>query len=131
MKKHILLVDDDIDELKIFMDALEEVPGSYKCTYAPNADQAVSMLKYIHPHYIFIDYNLPGMNGIDLLAEVKKDRGLQEVPVYLYSTTINTETKRLAAFLGAAGSIEKPSSVGMMRSVLRNVLVTSNVGMAS
>ncbi len=64
MKKHILLIDDDVDELKIFNDALEELPGNFKCTYASNAYQAMDMLKFIHPHFIFIDYNLPAMNGI-------------------------------------------------------------------
>ena len=130
MKKHILLIDDDVDELKIFMDALHDVPGSFKCTYAANAAQGLDMLKYLHPNYMFVDFNLPVMNGIDLLTEIRKDPKLDEIPVFLYSTTITPQTKVMAMHLGAAGCIEKPSSVGMMRSVLCNVLVTGNVGIA-
>jgi CheY-like chemotaxis protein len=131
MKKHILLVDDDVDELKIFMEALTEVPGSFKCTYAASAIQGLDMLKYLHPHYMFLDYNLPAMNGIEMLTEIRKDRKLAEIPVYLYSTTMTMPVKNAALMLGAAGCIEKPSSIGMMRSILRNVLVTSRIGLAS
>lgn len=131
MKKHILLVDDDIDELKIFMDALQEVPGSFKCTYAASAAQGLDMLRYLHPNFVFVDFNLPVMTGIDMLAEMKKDKKLEDIPVYLYSTTISPQTKRAAKLLGAMGCIEKPTSVGVMRSVLWNVLVTGNVGVAS
>lgn len=128
MKKHILLIDDDVDELKIFTDVLEELPGNYKCTYASSAFQAFDMLKFIHPHLIFIDYNLPAMNGIELLGEIKKERELMEIPVYIYSTTVSPETKRLASLLGAAGSLQKPSSIGSMRALLMRSLVTANVG---
>ena len=130
MKKHILLVDDDADELKIFSDALNEIPGSYQCTYAPTAAQGLEMLQWIHPNYIFIDYNLPVMNGLDMLAEIRADRKLDNVPVFLYSTTISPDTQLTAQYLRATGCIEKPSSVGMMRAVLLNVLVTGNVGVA-
>lgn len=66
MKKHILLVDDDKDEAMLFNEALKNVPGSFKCTYASSGLHALEMLNYIQPDFIFINFNMPVMNGADL-----------------------------------------------------------------
>jgi DNA-binding NtrC family response regulator len=84
MKKHILLIDDDRDELTIFMDALADVPGSFKCTYASSASQGLQMLQYLHPDFIFIDYNLPPTNGLRLLSEIKKETTNWTVSLYTF-----------------------------------------------
>jgi CheY-like chemotaxis protein len=122
MKKHILLIDDDKDELKLFMEALDNVPGSFKCTYANCASQGLDMLNYLHPDFIFIDYNIPQVNGMEMLTEIKKDRRLADIPVFLYSTSIPKPTREAAMALGAAGCIEKPNTIGMLAVVLRSVV---------
>ena len=122
MKKHILLIDDDLDELRIFTDAVKEMPGRYKCTYASDAPQALNMLSYLRPDFIFIDYNLPGMNGIELLEEIRRTMIMPETSIYIYSTTVSDRTRQEAFRLGASGCIEKPSSVRKMHSLLMNVL---------
>src|SRR5687767_7458251 len=86
MKTHIFLIDDDVDEMKIFMDALKEVIGAFKCTYASNGIHALKMLLYLKPEAIFVDYNMPVMNGLELAEELKKNEELKNIPVYLYST---------------------------------------------
>lgn len=122
MKKHILLIDDDKDELKLFVEALNNVPGSFKCTYANCAAQGLDMLNYLHPDFIFIDYNIPQVNGLEMLEEIKKDRKISDIPVFIYSTNISKGTSESAMALGAAGCIEKPNSIGMMSVVLRSVV---------
>jgi len=69
MNKHILLIDDDKDELLIFTDALEAKPGpgKFECSYAQSTLEAVQMLKHLVPDYIFIDYNIPKMNGLEFI----------------------------------------------------------------
>jgi CheY-like chemotaxis protein len=69
MKTHIFLIDDDINEMKIFVDALKEVTGAFKCTYASNGIHALKMLLYLKPEAIFVDYNMPVMNGLELTRE--------------------------------------------------------------
>lgn len=123
MKKHILLIDEDKDKLKLFMEALADVPGSFKCTYASCAAQGLDMLQYLHPDFIFIDYNLPQVNGLEMLALIKRDHKINDIPVFLYSTNINKSTNEAAMALGAAGCIEKPTSIGMMTVVLKSVFV--------
>jgi CheY-like chemotaxis protein len=102
MKKHILLVDDDKDELVIFMDALQRVPADdgFKCTYAANTPQAIEMLKYLVPDYVFADFNMPGMNGLQFLQDLKDQQRLSRAQLCLYSTYISGEVKEWAENLG-------------------------------
>ena len=102
MKKHILLIDDDKDELMIFMDALSQVPhdDGFKCTFAGSARQAIEMLKYLVPDYIFSDFNMHEMNGIELLRYIKERQPLNKTELCLYSGHIDAETARKAAMIG-------------------------------
>jgi CheY-like chemotaxis protein len=122
MQKNILLIDDDIDELKIFTDAIKEVPGDFKCVFVTGTQEALDMLQSFVPHYIFVDFNIPKINGLDFLSSVKKSDRLKEVPVFLYSTSISNEMSKIAELLGAAGSIEKTFSIAMLASELKVLL---------
>lgn len=121
MKKHVLLIDDDKDELFLFNEPLKEVPGSFKCTYANSGAQAVDMLNYIQPDFIFIDYNLPLMDGVELLSQIRKDKRIADIPVFLYSASISKEVNSTALHNGATGCIRKPNSIGMMTMVLKSI----------
>lgn len=123
MKKHILLVDDDREELSLFMDALREVPGSYKCTYSDSAIHALEMLNYLHPDFIFLDYNLPDIDGVELIARIKKDRKLNNIPLFLYSSVISKEKDNAAMSLGVTACIQKPGTIGEMSAILKSVFL--------
>ncbi len=111
MKTHILLIDDDIDEMKTFVEALKEVVEPFKCTYASNGIHALKMLFYLRPEAIFVDYNMPAMNGLEFIEEIKKNEQLRYIPVFLYSRHINADTKEKAEEMGIAGCMEKPASI--------------------
>ena len=102
MKKHIILIDDDRDELVIFMDALRKVPSDdgFKCTYANSSAQAIEMLKYLVPDYVFADFNMPGMNGLELLHYIKTLERFRTSQLFLYSTFVSQETKDKTAGSG-------------------------------
>jgi CheY-like chemotaxis protein len=122
MQKNILLIDDDIDEFKIFTDAIKEVPGDFKCVFVTGTQEALDMLQSFIPDYIFVDFNIPRINGLDFLSAVKKTDRLREVPIFLYSTSISNEMSKIAELLGAAGSIEKTFSIAMLASELKVLL---------
>src|SRR5262245_16732676 len=112
MKKHILLIDDDKDELTIFLDALREVPDGdgFKCTFANSSLNAVEMLKFLVPDFIFIDLNIPRMNGLEFINFVRKQPHLAKTHFCLYSIHINEETERIAGSLGAT-CIQKTGTI--------------------
>ena len=121
MKKHILLIDDDKNELTTFMSALKNIDGDYKCTYAERSEQALEMLKYIQPDFIFIDYNLPDVNGLQVLSVIHNEPRLQRTKIYIYTETISEEVEKMARLLGAAGCIEKNATVGWLTHLFKAI----------
>jgi len=86
---HILHIDDDADDQEIFRSALAYLPGPIQYTAFINAKEALAKLfaKEISTDLIFLDYNMPLMNGEQFLREIKKDELLKEIPVIVFSTS--------------------------------------------
>lgn len=125
MKTHILVIDDDIDEMKTFVEAFKEVVSPFKCTYASNGIHALKMLFYLRPEAIFVDYDMPAMNGLEFIAEIKKNERLRYIPVFLYSEYISAATRVKAEKMGIAGCMEKPASTEGLVKALKAVFTVS------
>jgi CheY-like chemotaxis protein len=78
MSKKILLIDDDEDEQWIFTEALKEISGSIKCLYAVTTAEGVELSKQSLPDYIFLDVNMPVLNGLNVLNSSKMTTGLKK-----------------------------------------------------
>ena len=121
-KKTILLVDDDEDEHEIFLSALKTLNKDYNFISAGNCDQALFILKEFDPDYIFIDVNMPKVNGMVCLEEIKKISRLADVPVYMYSTGINEKEGQKALKLGALDYVVKPNNISSLSTLLTKIL---------
>src|SRR5688500_5967113 len=84
----ILNVDDDLEDIEIFCDAVREIDRSIICMIAKSADEALKILNsdIELPQYIFLDINMPKVDGNACLKEIKKDPRLNKIPVIMYST---------------------------------------------
>lgn len=124
-KAIVLLVDDDEDDREFFCDALLDVSKSVECIQAKNGEEALRLLqseKDRKPDYIFLDLNMPRLNGKQCLAEIKKDNELTHIPVIIYSTSKLKEDKDETKEMGAAHFITKPSSLLELRKAISYVL---------
>ena len=120
----LLLVDDDKDDQEIFHIALQDLKDGFDCKYANDGNEALEYLKdpnTVLPQCIFIDMNMPRMNGIQCLAEIKKDPKLAAIPSYMYSTSADQKSIEAARELGAMDFIIKPASISELTEILRNV----------
>lgn len=90
----------------MFDDAIEQMPGSFDCTYTKDSLQALGMLQRDKPDIIFINYYIPPGNGLELVAVVKTEPMLKDIRVFLYANHISDEINKMAHTLGAAGCIE-------------------------
>lgn len=84
----ILNVDDDLEDIEIFCEAVREIDPSIICMVAKSAEEALQILNSDMelPEYIFLDINMPKVDGNACLREIKKDRKLSGIPVIMYST---------------------------------------------
>lgn len=120
MEKHILLIDDDVDEPEIFINALNEANVFFRCTWANGADQAFEQLTQINPDFIVLDFNMPKINGLETLRLLKQDQKWQHIPVIMYSATMDAEIARKAMQEGAARCIRKPYNMQELPELLKS-----------
>jgi CheY-like chemotaxis protein len=121
MKKHFFLIDDDEDELDIFMEAISKINVSSKCTYASNAERAIEILKYLVPDYIFLDINMPKTNGFECLKRIRQNQALQNTCIVMYSNGVDEEIFKKAATEGANACIRKTSSIAALSQAIQNL----------
>ena len=121
---NILFVDDDPDDIKIFGEAVKEVDPKIKFLSASNGVRAMEILgaQKPPPDFIFLDVNMPRMNGIQLLDAVKKNKKFSGIPVVMYSTTKSSEHEKHAKQLGAMYFFTKPIFFDDICNVIRVVI---------
>ena len=82
MDRCILLIDDP-DELDIFSEALAEIEKSIVCIQARSARASMNLLKSLLPDYIFLDVNMPEINGLKCLEEIRRVRALKNLLFFI------------------------------------------------
>jgi len=123
---NILLVDDDADDQLIFIDALNEIAAGIECATANNGLEALEYLKEVvpKPTLIFLDLNMPFMNGFECLARIKKEDPLKEIPVVIFTTSDNPGDEKRTKELGAKIFFTKGPSFRLLKEKLLNILIT-------
>jgi CheY-like chemotaxis protein len=121
---NVLLIDDDEDDQEIFVSAVKQVASSVVCNCFDNATEALQNLAagVLVPDVIFLDLNMPGMNGQQFLVEIKKRSDLSNIPVIIFSTASQSNTIQLMKSLGAHEFITKPSDYDKLLNILRPLL---------
>jgi CheY-like chemotaxis protein len=124
----ILIVDDDAEDIELFTQAVTEVDQSVTCIEAYNGIEALKVLKRNSwlPDYIFLDINMPLMNGRKCLEEIKMDNTYRKIPVIIYSTT--SDKNQIADFkkLGA-DFFTKPDSYEVLKDYLTQLLKPAEI----
>ena len=115
-----MVIDDDEDDLEIFVAAVNEISDSATCTPVSDATTALNSLRAnsLTPDVIFLDLNMPVMNGRQFLTIIKSDDNLKSIPVIIFSTSSHSETIEETRQLGADGFITKPNSFASLKEVL-------------
>jgi CheY-like chemotaxis protein len=119
-EKLIMVIDDDPDDKDIFVEIVNEIDPEYKCIWGRDGRDGINKLLMLSslPRYIFLDLNMPRMNGKQCLAEIRNDPRFSNIPVIIYSTskldTDISETK----LLGASYYMTKPSRFAELKEAL-------------
>lgn len=111
-KRTFFIVDDDIDDQDLFIEAVSEVDKNIKCISSTNCEEALDLLRNRRmalPDMIFLDLNMPRLNGKQCLAELKKEAHLRDIPVIIYSTSSEKRDIDETTRLGAAHFLTKPN----------------------
>lgn len=106
----VLFVDDDIDDREFFIDAMSYVDPSIKCFVARDCEDAIRTLEesVTLPEYLFLDINMPTMDGKGCLCNIKTNEKYKDVKVVMYSNTSDQKLIEEYKALGATYFLVKP-----------------------
>ena len=129
MSVSILVVDDEPDVAELFRQRFrrENRQGTYVPHYANSAVEALDRLaEEIEPELLAVlsDINMPGMDGLQLLGEIK--RRFPDLPVMMVTAYGDDERRRRASELGAAEFLSKPVDFDQLKEQLRQLPSAAN-----
>ncbi|MFT3796228.1 response regulator [Flavobacterium sp.] len=124
--KRCFFIDDDEDDRDFFCTALQNINPEIECLFAKDGTEAIDQLvasPEMVPDYIFIDMNMPLMDGKQCLAAIREIDRLDQVPVYLYSTSGAPKLIDEVLQMGAKEFLIKPTSMNALEQLLRRIVI--------
>jgi CheY-like chemotaxis protein len=121
----ITLADDDEDDRLFFTDAFDELKINTIVNTFKNGKELLIFLnnpESVLPNILFLDLNMPILNGIDCLKEIKKNERFNDIAIAIYSTSSSEEDIENTFVLGANIYIKKPSDFNMLKKALSDVV---------
>jgi CheY-like chemotaxis protein len=113
--RSIMLIDDDPDDQLFFREALQIINPDLRCELATTCQQAFRQLEITpHPDFIFMDLNMPVMNGFDCLFYFKNHPEYKDIPVVIFTTSKNKNDIKRTQDLGAKWYLAKPDDFNVL-----------------
>jgi len=115
----ILLVEDDNDSSEIMSEFLEQLGHTViKCT---NGSEALSTLREEKIHVVLTDINMPEMDGLELLRQIKTKNELKGIAVVVYTGFREQEKANEAKKYGAYDYLLKPVNPGELAAIIKTI----------
>ncbi len=103
----ILLVEDALDSRELYAEYLNH--AGFSVVTAINGHEAVRLVRVLRPDLILMDIGLPGMDGLEAIAEVKRDATLSHVPIIALTADSSDEMCGRVLEAGCRAYITKPA----------------------
>ena len=124
--KFILLGEDDPDDQEMLTEVFSSIDKSFILLFVNSGKEVLSALEKLHenrmPCLIVLDYNMPGLNGAEILREINGNPRYRQVPKIVWSTSGSDKFKNMCLELGAADYVIKPSNNLDLEKIARYML---------
>lgn len=120
----IFYTDDDEDDLEFFKKAIQSINSDYTVMTYTNGNQLLNALDNPppNPYLLFLDINMPGMNGIQLLEAIRKSEKHGQLPVVMFSTTQDELVVQKTKELGANYYLPKAANFTKLKESIEHAL---------
>jgi CheY-like chemotaxis protein len=127
---NLLLADDDEDDCAFFKEALDELSLPAALVTVNDGVQLMDFLNKSNllPSILFLDLNMPRKNGYECLTEIKQNTELKNLPIIIFSTSLDTEIVNLVYEKGAVYYIRKPGEFAQLKKVISNAFALISKG---
>lgn len=124
--KFILIGEDDADDQEMLKEVFSSIDSSFILFFVNNGGEILSALGKLRndqmPCLIVLDYNMPGLNGADILRELGSNERYKHIPRIVWSTSASEKFRKLCLELGAADYVIKPNNVNDLEKIARYML---------
>jgi len=124
--KLILLGEDDIDDREFLEETFLSIDNSYELKSIGNGKKIINYLEHLDekdlPALIILDYNLPEMNGAEILEALRASERYDDIPKLIWSTSNSSVYRSLCLRLGASDYVVKPSDITSFIDVAKRML---------
>ena len=124
---NILLVEDNYIDIRNAERALQKINANHRLFVAHDGEQALAMLRgkgaekiIPKPSIIMLDINMPRMNGLEFLGELRRDEELKDIKVFITTTSDHETDRAVSKELGVSGYILKPLRINNPGSSIDN-----------
>ncbi|MGZ4063756.1 MAG: response regulator [Bacteroidia bacterium] len=115
---NILLADDDSDDRFFFRKALEDIAFPFTLVTVADGEQLLTYLKLNSmPDILFLDLNMPRMNGSECLTRIKTNKKIRNFPVIIYSTALDDTIADLLYQKGAHYYLRKGDYLDLLNAL--------------
>jgi CheY-like chemotaxis protein len=127
----ILIAEDDADDLFICHEALKSTHYRYCLAHATTGRELIEMLtgkgkfqnlEQLHPDILILDINMPVMDGLDALKYLVRTKSLEDIKIYVLSTSSNPEHRVRAQDLGAIKFFCKPHTMKGFEDIFQEIV---------
>lgn len=124
--KFILLGEDDADDQEMLKEVFASIDASFILFFVNNGTEILSALEKLKDHQmpclIVLDYNMPGLNGADILQELGTNERYKHIPRIVWSTSGSEKFRNLCLELGAVDYVIKPNNLKDLEKIARYML---------
>ena len=120
MQKRILVVEDNDLNRKLFCDVLRA--SGFDVEPVADGNDAIERARSFIPNLVVMDIQLQDISGLDLIASLKRDVALAEVPVLAVTAYAGKGDEERIRELGAEGSLAKPVSIGPFMAAVKGLV---------
>jgi CheY-like chemotaxis protein len=130
---YVLIVEADEDNRYLLYTSFANSGNAIPLKFMDSGELALKYLQQLsapfYPSLIILDMNMPGLNGHEVLALIRKGESIREIPVVFYSSSMKPVVKELLLALGAAGCYEKPIELERVVQVATDYIQMSKAAM--
>lgn len=129
-QKWILIGEDDMDDKEILEETFSEIDPSVQIRFINSGREIISFLEKAkadeEPSLIVLDYNMPGLNGAEILKKLQPISRIEKIPKLIWSTSGASYYKNKCLELGATAYLVKPSSIVELEQMVKYMLSFCN-----
>ena len=129
MKKRILVVEDNDLNRKLFCDVLQA--GGFSVEPVADGNLAIEAARAFTPNLVVMDIQLQDVSGLDLIAILKHDADLADVPVLAVTAYAGKGDEQRIRDSGAEGYLAKPVSIGPFMAAVKGLVEGAQTAVAS